>query len=505
VSLRPYPLALCLLVTAALAACGDAAPKPAVPVAPAATEDAGLSEPEEIDPSAEFAAELTGHRRQRYEADLAAIKKRGVLRVLSVNSSTSYFLHRGAEAGFNYELAKLFADELGVRMEMVVPRAARDLIPWLLQGRGDIIIGSLATDAPRAGRVKMTRPYMRTGLVVVTRKGRVPALNTVLDLSTATLAVHPSSTAMKRLRALSSSGDTMPVSLNLSAVPETLQEEDMLDDVANGNSDAAVVQRRVASVELAHNADLEIALELPVGIVESAFAVRPKNTALYEAADDFLRRNYRGTVFNILYARYHKATSRSAAAQEDELRADKEGALTEWDDLFQKAGDDIGVDWRLLAAQAYQESRLDPKAKSSFGAQGLMQVMPATAKEVGIKDPWDPADSIRGGSAYLKKVMDRYFNDEGIALKDRIRLGLAAYNVGPGHIADARRLAEEQGLDKNRWFGNVEKTTLLLSKPRYYKKARYGYARGQEPVSYVSQIQSRYDAYVAATTEEPPQ
>lgn len=497
---RPLPLVALAIVVVTGACTAEKKEAPAALVAadagPPEIEDAGPPDKDE-----EFANALTGHRNLRYKVDLDEIKERGVLRVLTVNNATSYFLHRGVEAGFNYELAGELAKELGVRLEMVVPRAPRELIPWLLQGRGDIIIAGLPVDAPRVGRVRVTRPYMRTSLVVVQRKGRVPELENVEDLASASLFVHPSSTAMKRLRVLS---QELGTSLNLRAVRETLAPEDIMDLVAAGEADACVVQKRIAQVELHHRDDLEIAMELPVGIVESAFAVRKGDTKLWEAADDFLRRNYRGTVFNILYWRYHRPTKQAAQAREDELRGDKDGALSPWDEVFRREGGEREIDWRLLVSQAVQESRLDPAAKSSYGAEGLMQIMPATAKDLGVKDPWDPEQSIVGGTKYMRQLIDR-FADEGVELKDQVRFALAAYNVGMGHVDDARTLADKEGLDQNRWFQNVEKSLLLLEKPRFYKTARYGYCRGHEPVGYVSQIQARYDAYVAATTEQPPQ
>lgn len=486
---------LLVVVTAPSCTGMDAAPDPET-----AVEAAVEPTPEPSDEDALIAKALTGHKRHRYVEDVEGIKKRGVLRVISRNSSTSYFLHRGSEAGFNYELAKLLADELGVRLEMVVPRAPRDMVPWLLQGRGDIIVGGMPIDAPRASRVRMTRPYLQTSHVVVTRKGRVPAITKLEDLVAATLMAHPSSSAIKRLRRLS---QETGLRLTVSASRETLHNEDILDEVASGAADVAVVQRRVAQVELMHRDDLEIALELPTGVVESAFGVHPENPLLFAAADDFLRRHYRGTVFNLLYWRYHKKSARAVATRNPELRADK-GGFTEWDEHFRAAAAEHGLDWRLLIAQAFQESRLDPTVESPYGAQGLMQFMPATAAELGVTDPFDPVQSIQGAARYMAKLVARFDKPE-IDLKDRIRFALASYNVGPGHVDDARALAKESGLDPNRWFDNVAKAMLLLSKPRYFKKARAGYCRGEEPVSYVSEIQTRYDAYVSATTEEPPQ
>lgn len=492
--MRAFDRALAaVLVLCWSAACAQTADETTPSVA---VVDAGPPAPEGPPSDEElFAGALTSHQRHHYLADLDEVKRRGVLRVISRNSSTSYFLHRGGEAGFNYELAKLLADELGVRLQMVVPRAPRDMVPWLLEGRGDVIIGSLPTDGPRTQRVRLTRPYLHSSHVVVTRRGRWQSPPSLSDIAGLTLLAHPSSSALPRLRQLSRESG---VPLQVRASLERLHDEDLLDEVAAGIVDGAVVQRRVASVELAHRADLEVSFELPTGVVESAFAVHPNSPGLWAATDDFLRRHYRGTLFNILYARYHKKTRRAGEARDDELRADTGGALTEWDAHFQSSATTHSLDWRLLVAQAFQESRLDPKAQSPFGAQGLMQIVPATAAELGVKDPFRAEQSIEGGARYLRKLIERYASPD-VDLKNSIRFALAAYNAGPGHVDDARALAAREGKDPTRWFGHVEEAMRLLSKPRYYEAARYGYCRGEEPVRYVSEIQTRYDAYVAMT------
>ena len=142
----------------------------------------------------------------------------------------------------------------------------------------------------------------------------------------------------------------------------------------------------------------------------------------------------------------------------------------------------------------YQESRFNPKAKSWVGAQGLMQVMPRTAKELGITNLTDPESGIKAGIKYLQWVRNRF--EPELDVKDRMWFTLAAYNAGQGHVKDARRLAKQQGLNPNRWFDNVEKAILLLSKRKYASKARHGYVRGTEPVNYVREIRQRYQAYL---------
>ena len=152
-------------------------------------------------------------------------------------------------------------------------------------------------------------------------------------------------------------------------------------------------------------------------------------------------------------------------------------------------------DWRLITSQMYQESGFDPKVKSWVGAKGLMQVMPRTAQELKIDDVENPDKGILAGAKLMARYSN-YFNSADISAKDRIRFTLASYNCGPGHVSDARELAKEMGLDPYKWFGNVEKSMLMLSKRDIAKKVRYGYCRCEEPVNYVSQIQNRYDHYV---------
>jgi membrane-bound lytic murein transglycosylase F len=159
------------------------------------------------------------------------------------------------------------------------------------------------------------------------------------------------------------------------------------------------------------------------------------------------------------------------------------------------------LDWRLITAQMYQESRFDPNAKSWVGAKGLMQVMPRTAQELKIKNVVDPDQGILAGVKLMARY-SAYFNNPDIKAKDRIRFALASYNCGPGHVFDARQLAQDMGLDRNKWFQNVEKAMLLLSKREVAKKVRYGYCRCEEPVKYVSEIQSRYDTYVKVVSLE---
>ncbi|OGQ18410.1 MAG: hypothetical protein A2138_16350 [Deltaproteobacteria bacterium RBG_16_71_12] len=510
--MRAPTIAVSLLIAAS---CREPPPPPPTPVDPR-IDLAGAPTPPPVPafggPVAEppvpetaqerFAQALTGHRRKSYVGDLPDLRTRGVVRVLTRNNSTSYFLYKGVEAGFDYELASWIADEMKVRLEMVVAPTQRELVPWLLDGRGDLILAGLSTSAARADRVHFTRPYIQTPWVVVVKKPAAekkgkrestppptPTPRSLEELAGKDVVVKPSSGAMKRLRGFEIPG------LVARAAQETEESEDLLDDVGDGKAFACVIEERIAKVELLHRDDLEIALTLPGGDDDAALAVRKEDALLHEFLEKFLEQNYKGTRWNLTWRRYHSWKDETRAVRNDELRGDRDGRITPWDEDFKRVGADHDVDWRLLAAQCYQESRFDAQARSRFGAIGVMQFLPTTAKELGCADPLEPRAAITCGGRYVGKLAKRYTEDE-IALKDRVRFALAAYNAGPGHLDDARVLAKTQGLDHNRWFGNVETAMLLLSKPRYYETAAHGFARGEETVRYVSEIQTRYDAYV---------
>jgi membrane-bound lytic murein transglycosylase F len=447
------------------------------------------------DSQGRFAHALTAHRRTIYTGDLDDIRARGVLRVLTRNNSTSYFLYQGVEAGFDYELARWIARELGVRLEMVVAPTRRELVPWLLDGKGDLILAGLSTEAQRAHRVRFTRPYLETPWAVVTR-ARGPRIEKPEDLAGVDMLVRPSSGVIPRLRALGIGH------LDLRGALEGLESEDLLEAVAHRDVTACVVEERIAKVELMHRHGLRIALTLP-GTDTAGIAVRREDEQLAAFLDDFVLRHRKSTEWNVTYMKYHSWRERTAAVRDESLRADREGRLSRFDEHFKRAGAEADVDWRLLAAQAYQESRFDPEARSPFGAVGVMQLLPSTAKELGCEDPTQPGAAIRAGARYLGKLMKRFEDEPEVALKDRVRFALAAYNVGLAHLDDARVLADRLGLDRNRWFGNVEEAVRLLASPKHYQTLRYGYARGDETVRYVSEIQTRYDAYVALTTPGP--
>jgi membrane-bound lytic murein transglycosylase F len=429
---------------------------------------------------------LTGAKERSVRADLDAIKRRGVLRVLTRNSSTTYFLHRGEELGFEYELAREFARTLGVRLEIVIPPSRDALAQHLREGKGDLIAAGLAVTPERSREFAFTARYNRVSeLLIVPAKDRTT--QGLADLRGRKISVRRSSSYYQSLAALQAQHG-----FELEAVPEDEETEDILEAVEDGKYAATVADSNIVDVELTFSDGIRSAG--PIGDPRDvAWMLRKDQPKLRAAADRFIRKIYRSTRYNLMMAKYFKNERQMrVAASED--RSDKAGQLSPYDDLVKKYATMYEFDWRLVTSQMYQESRFDPGARSWVGALGLMQVMPRTAKEVGVGDVRRPEQGIHAGV----KVLARYseiFQDPDIDETDRIHFALAAYNAGPGHVADGRRLAADLKLDSTRWFGHVEKAMPLLAKRRFARTARHGYCRCSEPVKYVTEIQSRYESY----------
>jgi membrane-bound lytic murein transglycosylase F len=452
---------------------------------------------------------LTAHTEARFTGDLDGIKERGRLRVLTRNNPVTYFLHRGRPMGFDYEMAQMIADALDVRLEMVVPPSRDQLVPWLLEGRGDLIAASMTITPERSEQVAFSRPYLLVDEVLV-GPADGPAIGALADLAGKTVHVRASSSYYATLQALSERIE----GLTIVAAPEDLETERLIDLVARGEIPLTVADTHILQVELTYRDDVrpllvltgEAGAEPPeaaqvgvTGTKEIAFAVRPDSEALKDFLDGFVRRTYRGLEYNMARRRYFQHHRRIAGAGSD--RPGEGGRLSPFDALIQRFSRQYGLDWRLMAALAYQESRFDPNAESWVGAQGLFQVMPATGEMLGFRNLRDPEEGTHAGIMYMHRRISRL--DSRIPFDERVRFALAGYNCGIGHVGDARRLAASKGWDPDKWFDNVERAMLLLMQPRYHRQARHGYVRGTEPVNYVSSIQNRYDNYVQIVPQDP--
>jgi len=434
-----------------------------------------------------FELTLTSHQGNVAKGDLDEMKKRHVVRVAMLNNAASYFIYRGREMGFQYELARLFAGRLGVRLQIVVPDKPADLIDMVRHGLADI--APLATVAGSAtDDLLTTTPFIFADQVLVQPKGATP-ITSVAELAGKTVYVRQSSAYLDGLKALQAQVPT----LKIAWAPEDMETEHLIDEVAKGKLPLTVCNSILLAAELTWRDDVQGTLVLNRH-APLAYAVRADSPALRDRLDKFVERDAKGEVGRALQAKYFADPKRMKEVAAES--ATRSGRICEWDEFAKKYGQRYDVDWRLVLAQMYQESRFDPKAKSWVGAAGLLQLMPRTARELGVRNAWDPEQNIAGGVKYMAALIERF--EPGIDTEQRVRFALASYNAGFEHVRDARRLSAKKGWNADRWFGNVEKAMVLLEKPQYFHKARFGYCRGREPVDYVSRIQSKYEAFVAA-------
>jgi len=430
--------------------------------------------------------QLQTRSRVRHSDDLEGLRKRRVLRVLTRNTAAMYFLWRGQLKGFEYEFAGEFAREHGLRLEMIVPGEGESLYDLLRDGRGDIIAAAL-TPPPdwRLDGITFCYPYNFVSHVVVARAGETPPQR-FTDLAGRTFHVQRGSPFWRTLAPLEEEWG-----FDLVAIPESFEPAEIIDRVASGEYDLTLADSLMLAIERSWRDDVRGTVTLRERIPRS-WAVRDSNPELAKAVDDFVRRSYRGLFYNVIYGRYFK-NPRGMGKQiaDRQIGADR---LSPYDEIVKRHADEYGFDWRMVVAQMYEESRFNRTAESFAGARGLMQMMPQTAMELGIEDLDDPETSILAGLRYLDWVRDRF--EPELSVQDRMWFTLAAYNAGPGHVRDARRLARQLGLNPNRWFENVEKAMLLLSNSEYSSNAQHGYCRCGEPVAYVRQIRERFNAYV---------
>jgi membrane-bound lytic murein transglycosylase F len=429
---------------------------------------------------------LTGHRQEIFSDDLDGLKKRKVLRMITRNNAMTYFIYRGTQVGFEYELIKRFADRQKMRLEIVIPPNHANLISWLNEGRGDIIAAAMTITENRAKDAAFTIPYNYVEEVVVVREDE-DRIARPEDLNGRTVHVRKSSSFYKTLIELK---ETVK-GLKIAIVSEDLETEEILAGVEEGKWDITVCDSNLLEIEQSYGRKIKAAFGLKKS--KLGWAVRKKNKLLLKTLNRYIKKEYRGLFYNTTKQKFFE-NKKFIAKAHDDFRSDVSGRISPYDDLVKKYAAMYDTDWRLIVAQMYQESKFDPDAVSWAGARGLMQITSRTAKELGVGDIREPEAAIHAGTKYMYQLIKR-FNPK-IPLKDRIRFALASYNAGYSHVADARRLARRMGWSPDRWFGNVERAILLLEKREYYRKARFGFCRGSETVRYVSAIQSLYDAYV---------
>jgi len=412
---------------------------------------------------------------------LERIQARGNLVMLTVNGASTYYLGAEGETGFEYELALEFSRYLGVPLQVVTVPSVGALIPALLDGRGDFVAANLTRTPQRQARLRFGPAYEQVVPTVVYRRGsRRP--RSVEELADGRLALMEGTVYWPLLAR--HGADIEP------EIRPHASIEDLFEAISNEEIDYTIIDSNILELNRRFFPAIRPAFELGepqplawatkrsnddslVQVMREFFLVAEVNSLLAE-----LRQRHYGHIEN-----YEPVGTFTFMRQIRER-------LPELRPFFEEAAAVQDLDWRLLAAVGYQESHWDPSAVSRTGVRGIMMLTQRTARQLGIGNRIDPEQSIMGGARYLRSMIDRI--PERIEYPDRLWLALAAYNIGYGHLEDARVLTEIRGGDPDRWV-DVRESLPLLTQERWYSQTRFGYARGYEPVQYVENVRTFYE------------
>lgn len=415
------------------------------------------------------------------------VQQSGVLEIITRNSPTTYYLDRQGPAGFEYELAKGFADHLGVALQVRTAESLPSLLDSVATNTVTLAAAGLTMTKEREKQVRFAPSYQQvTQKLVYRSRGLKP--DSLESLVKGNLVVSKGSSHAARLAYLKQ--HQLP---ELTWQEVELEVVELLQMVADGDIDFTVADSNELDQTNAYFPHLYAAFDIsPPESLAWAFPIS-KDDSLYNAAQRYFNSIREDGSLRQLKERYYGHLKQLDTVGTLTFLKQAEKNLAAVKTHFENAAKKNEMDWRLLAAIGYQESYWRPKAKSPTGVRGIMMLTRITAKEVGVKNRLDPQQSINGGALYFNKLKKRMAKE--IQEPDRTWFALAAYNVGMGHLRDAQKITREQGGNDLRWI-DVKERLPLLSKKKWYSKTHYGYARGHEPVHYVQNIRRYYDLLV---------
>lgn len=434
--------------------------------------------------------------------DFEQIQEKGKLTALTGYSATSYFLYKGEPMGYEYELLQRLSDYLGVEIEIRLEKNFDTFFDRLNRGEADLIAYNLTVTKQRTEIVDFTEHHSFTRQILVQRKPdnwRQMKLHEIekslitnpIDLIGKTVHVTRGSAFVGRLKSLS---DEIGGDIEIIEVGGDVTADDLITMVAEGEIDFTVADEHVAWISEAYysNINVETPLSFPQRI---AWAVRKTSPELLNSVNQWISAMQDCTDYYVIYNKYFKNRRAHRTRMKSDYSTVSGTQLSPYDDIIKKYAAELNWDWRLLASMIYQESEFDPAEKSWAGARGLMQLMPKTAEAYGGTNLKDPENNITAGTNFIK-WLENYWQ-EIPDTTERLKFVLASYNVGQGHISDARKLAEKYGKDADVWDNNVDEFILKKSKKEFYddEVVNFGYCRGEEPYNYVREILERYEQY----------
>ncbi|MFZ1289998.1 MAG: transporter substrate-binding domain-containing protein [Melioribacteraceae bacterium] len=435
---------------------------------------------------------------------LEEIKKRGKLVAITGYNNYSYFIYKGKTMGFEYELLKRFADKIGVDVEIKLQKNINEMFSSLEKNNGDLIAYNLTVTNERKQNYEFTNHLNITNQVLIQRKPKkwrrlsIDRINDSLvktphELDNKTVYVRNGSAYFNRLKNLS---EESGININIVLANDTLSTEDLIEQVANGKIDYTIADENVAHLnsEFFTILDIDTKLSLPQRI---AWAVNKNSIELLDELNKWIDQFKKTMDFQVIYERYYEHKSYYKNRRQSKYLLQEGGVISQFDHIIKKYSKIINWDWRLLASIVYQESKFVNEDTSWAGAVGLMQILPETGKAYGVDDLLDPEKNIQVGAKYLK-WLDDYWAKKVKNKDERIKFVLASYNLGYGHIDDARKLAKKYGADSSKWDMNVETYLMKKSSEEYYNDevVRNGYCHCKETINFVKEIMQRYARYI---------
>jgi membrane-bound lytic murein transglycosylase F len=445
----------------------------------------------------------TAHKKDVINKDLDSILTIGVLTAMLEYSPTSYFIYKGNPMGFEYELLKKYAKHINVELEIIPIMNNDSIFVDLNKGNADIVAANLATTEERLIECDFTKPIFITKQVLIQRKPegwrklkkaelKKRLLQSPLDLIDKTVTISKGSSFYSRIKSLSNEiGGT----ININTVSGEYSTEALIEKVATQEIKYTVADKNIAMVNQWQYPNIDASLSISLD-QKIAWATRKNGKKLTKSINKWLKDFKKTKKFKILYNKYFKNQKGFNQRVNHEYYTLTSGAISPFDEVLQKHAPKINWDWELLAAMIYQESHFNNAARGWGDSFGLMQFMPITGAKFGVDTNSTAHENIIAGVNYIK-YLDDYWKPIISDTTQRIRFVLASYNVGPGHLLDARRLAEKYGKDAFVWDNNVDFFLLNKSKPKYYKDevVRHGYCKGFITYNYVNEIITRYEHY----------
>jgi len=414
---------------------------------------------------------------------LEQVKDSGELRVLTRNAATTYYIGPHGPTGPEYDLVQAFAEHLGVSVKLVVEDNLQVILDKITNGDAHIAAAGLTVTDERQKFVRFAPPYQNVTQQVVYRQGngKPRSINALADGFLEVLANSSHAERLLELQHDYPELDWMEAEDMSSSELISLVVDEVIDYTVADSNDVALMRRYHPEVRVAFDISKQQELAWAMPITE--------DDSLYQAAVEFVNAIKENGEMDTMLARHYGYVRNYNYAGTPTYMRHIAGRLPTYIDQFKASAEASELDWRLVAAVAYQESHWNPLAVSPTGVKGIMMLTKVTAAELGVKERTDPIESIDGGARYLRTLFNKF---EDLPEPDRTWLTLASYNVGYGHVKDAQWLTERSGGDPTQWL-DVKQKLPLLSQHKWFRLTRYGYARGYEPVKYVENIRSYYD------------